>query len=112
MSAVQGHHTAMDTGCQLRTCSKDLREDAFLVAAVNVVWCFSGLVRAIQQAAIFGVPEEELSKAAAPPTNGDVKGCVSLLQKEEIMSFSSDCTEVKQQTMMCKSFTPYRQPKP
>lgn len=84
---------AMDTGRQLRTCSEDLREDAFLVAAVNVVRRFSGLVRAVQQAAIFGVPEEELGQAPAPPTDGDVKRCVSLLHKQEMRSFSSDCTE-------------------
>lgn len=112
VSAVQAHHTAMDTGRQLRTCSKDLREDAFLVAAVNVVRRFSGLVRAVQQAAIFGVPEEELSQAPAPPTNGDVKRCVSLLHKQEMRSFSSDCTEDNQQTMICKSFPPYQQLKP
>lgn len=108
VSAVHAHHAAMDTGRQLRTCSKDLREDAFLVAAVNVVRRFPGFVRAVQQAAIFGVPEEELSQAPAPPTNGDVQRCVSLLHKQEMRSFSSDCTEDKQQSMICKSFPPYQ----
>lgn len=51
------------------------------MAAVNVVWRFSSLVRAVQQAAIFGVPQEELSQAAAAPTNGNVEGRVSLLHK-------------------------------
>lgn len=110
MSAVQAHQSA-DAGRQLRTCSKDLREDAFLVAAVNVVRRLSGLVRAVQQAAIFRVPEEELSQAPAPPTNGDVKRRVSLLHKQEMRSFSSDRTGDDQQTMICKSFPPYQQPK-
>lgn len=62
-----------------RTCAEDLREDALLVAAVDVVRRLSGLVGAVQQASIFGVPEEELGQAAAPPPDGDVKRSVSFL---------------------------------
>lgn len=71
---------------ELRTSSKDLREDALLVAAVNVVRCLSGLVGSVQQAAIFRVSEEELSQAAAPSTDGDMEGRVSFLEKQEVMN--------------------------
>lgn len=40
------------------TGSKYLRQDAFLVGAVNVVGSFSSFVGAVQQAAIFGVPKQ------------------------------------------------------
>lgn len=43
------------------TGSKDLGEDAFLVGTVDVVRCFSSLVGAIQQTAIFGIPQKQLS---------------------------------------------------
>lgn len=42
------------------TGSKYLCEDAFLVGAVYVVWCLSSLVWAVQQAAIFGVSQQQL----------------------------------------------------
>ena len=62
-----------------RTRSKNLREDALLVAAVDVVRRLSRLVGSVQQAAIFRVSEEELGQAATPTTDSDVKGCVSFL---------------------------------
>lgn len=57
------------------------------MAAVDVVWRLSGLVGPVQQAAIFGVSEEELGQAAAPPPDGDVEGRVSFLQKTPPESF-------------------------
>ena len=50
------------------------------MAAVDVVGRLPGLVGPVQQAAIFGVPEEELGQPAAPPTDGDVEGRVSFLR--------------------------------
>ena len=61
------------------TCSKDLREDALLVAAVDVVRRLARLVGPVQQAAIFRVPQQQLGQLAAPPPDGDVKGRVSFL---------------------------------
>ncbi|KAF3835811.1 hypothetical protein F7725_028369 [Dissostichus mawsoni] len=46
---------------------------------VDVVRRLPALVGPVQQAAIFGVPEEELSQSAAPPSDGDVEGRVSSL---------------------------------
>lgn len=71
-----------------RTSSEDLRQDALLVAAVDVVRRLSGLVGAIQQAAIFGVSEEELGQTTTPPTDGDVEGRVSFLQEQEVSDLS------------------------
>lgn len=67
-----------------RTRSEDLREDALLVAAVDVVWRLSGLIGSVQQAPVFGVSEEELGQAATPPTDSDVEGRVSFLGKQEV----------------------------
>lgn len=66
-----------------RTSSKDLREDALLVAAVDVVRSLPGLVRPVQQAAIFGVSKEQLGQATAPTADGDVEGSVSFLEKQQ-----------------------------
>lgn len=66
-----------------RTGSKDLCEDALLVAAVDVVRRLPALVGSVQQAAVFGVPEEQLSQAAAPAADGDVEGSVSFLEKQD-----------------------------
>lgn len=52
------------------------------MAAVDVVRRLSGLVGPVQQAAIFRVPEEELSQSATPPPDRDVEGRVSFLQAE------------------------------
>ena len=62
------------------TRSKDLREDALLVAAVDVVRRLSPLVGPVQQAAIFGVPQQQLGQPPAPPPDGDVEGRVSFLK--------------------------------
>jgi len=51
------------------------------MATVDIVRRFSGLVGSVQQAAIFGVSEEELGQAATPAANGDVKGRVSSLAR-------------------------------
>lgn len=66
------------------TGAKYLREDAFLVGAINVVWRLSSLVWAVKEAAIFRVPEQQLGQLSAPPSDGDVEGCVTFLfsQKE------------------------------
>ena len=42
------------------------------------------LFGSVQQATVFGVPEEELGQAATPPTDGDVEGRVSSLGKQEV----------------------------
>lgn len=52
------------------------------MAAVDVVRRLPGLVGPVQQAAIFGVSEQELGQAAAPPTDGDVQRRVSFLDKQ------------------------------
>ena len=57
------------------------------MAAVNVVRRLSRLVGAVQQAAIFGVSKEELGQAATAPTNSDVEGCVSFLEKQKLVVF-------------------------
>lgn len=54
------------------------------MAAVDVVRRLSGLVGSVQQAAIFGVSEEELGQTATTPTDGDVEGRVSFLEKREV----------------------------
>lgn len=66
-----------------RTGSKNLREDAFLVGTVNVVWCLSSFVGAVQEAAIFRVPQKQLSQFSASPSDGNVKGRVSFLHEEK-----------------------------
>ena len=43
------------------------------MTAVDVVGRLPGLVGAVQQAAIFRVPQEELSQTAASPANGNVE---------------------------------------
>ena len=62
------------------TRSKDLREDALLVGAVDVVRRLARLVGAVQQAAIFRVPQQQLGQTPAPPPDGDVKGRVPFLK--------------------------------
>lgn len=54
------------------------------MAAVDVVRRLARLVGPVQQAAIFGVPEEELCQAAAPPADGNVEGGVSFLERQEV----------------------------
>ena len=58
--------------------SEYLCQDAPLVGAVDVVRCLSSLVGKVQQAAIIGVPQEQLSQLAAS-SDGDVEGSVSFL---------------------------------
>lgn len=65
-----------------RTRSKYLRQDAFLVGAIDVVRCFSSFVGTIQQAAIFRVPQQQLGQLSATPSNGDVERRVSFLREE------------------------------
>ena len=64
------------------TGSKYLREDALLVGAVDVVRGLPCLVGPVQQAAILGVPQQQLSQLAAPPPDGDMKGRVSFLEQQ------------------------------
>lgn len=64
-----------------RTSAEDLGENALLVAAVDVVRRLSGLVGPVQQAAIFGVAEQQLGEATAPAADGDVERSVSFLSK-------------------------------
>ncbi len=71
------------------------------MAAVDVVRRLARLVGAIQQAAIFGVSEEELGQTAAPPTDGDVEGRVSFLQEQEV-------TDLSVFNATCFSYTLYR----
>lgn len=66
------------------TGSKYLCEDAFLVGAVNVVWCFSSFVGAVEQAAIFRVPQQQLSQLSAAPSDGNVERRVSFLKGQKI----------------------------
>lgn len=54
------------------------------MATVDVVRSLSGLVGSVQQAAIFGVSEEKLCQATAPPPDGNVEGRVSFLNKTEV----------------------------
>lgn len=56
-----------------------LRQDAFLVSAVDVVGCFPGFVGAVQQAAVLRVPQQQLGQLSAPPSDGNVQRCVSFL---------------------------------
>lgn len=82
---VSGEHQEDGNRNKVRkslTGSKDLGEDALLVAAVDVVRRLPGLVGAVQQAAIFGVTEQELGQAAAPPADGDMEGRISFLDKQ------------------------------
>lgn len=72
-----------------RTGSKYLREDAFLVGAVNVVWRLSSFVGTVEQAAIFRVPQQQLSQLTASPSDGNVEGRVSFLSEEEKVMFIS-----------------------
>lgn len=53
------------------------------MAAVNVVRRLSGLVGSVQQAAIFGVAEQQLGQAAAAAADGDVERGVSFLDKQD-----------------------------
>ncbi len=66
-----------------RTGSKYLCEDAFLVGAVDVVWCLSSFVGAVKQAAIFRVPEQKLSQLSASPSDSYVEGRVPFLGEEK-----------------------------
>lgn len=65
-----------------RTRSKYLRQDAFLVGAIDVVRCFSSFVGTVQQATIFRVPQQQLGQLSATPSNGDVERRVSFLREE------------------------------
>lgn len=49
------------------------------MAAVNVVWGLSGLVRPVEQPAILGVPQKKFCQLPAPPSDRDVQGSVSFL---------------------------------
>lgn len=53
------------------------------MAAVDVVRRLSSFVRAVKQAAIFGVSEKELSQAATSTPNCNVEGSVSFLENTE-----------------------------
>lgn len=43
------------------TGSKYLREDAFLVGTIDVVWGLSSFVGPVKQATVFRVPQQQLS---------------------------------------------------
>lgn len=64
------------------TGSKYLCEDAFLMGAVDVVWCLSSFVGPVKQAAIFRVPQQQLSQLSASPSDGNVEWRVSFLSEE------------------------------
>lgn len=52
------------------------------MGAVDVVGGFSGFVGPVKQAAIFGVPQQQLSQLTASPSDGDVERRVSFLSEE------------------------------
>lgn len=51
------------------------------MGTVNVVWCLSSFVGAVQEAAIFRVPQQQLSQFSASPSDGNVKGCIPFLRE-------------------------------
>lgn len=73
------------------TGSKYLCEDAFLVGAVDVVWCLSGFVGAVKQAAIFRVPQQQLGQLSASPSDGNVERRVSFLKGEKSTEMTDCC---------------------
>lgn len=52
------------------------------MGAVDVVWCLSSFVGPVKQAAIFRVPQQQLSQLSASPSDGNVEGRVSFLSEE------------------------------
>lgn len=52
------------------------------MSAVDVVRCLSSFVGPVKQAAIFRVPQQQLSQLSASPSNGYVEGCISFLSDE------------------------------
>lgn len=73
-----------------RTGSKYLCKDAFLVGAIDVVWCLSSLVWAVEQAAIFRVPQQQLSQLSAPPPDGNVEWRVTFLCGKKTQQHRND----------------------
>lgn len=69
----------MIMGQRGRTCSEYLCQDALLVGTVNVIRGFSCFVGTVQQAAIFGVPQQQFSQFSAASTDGNVERCVPFL---------------------------------
>lgn len=53
------------------------------MGAVDVVWGLSSSVGPVKQAAIFGVPQQQLSQLTASPSDGDVERRVSFLGEEQ-----------------------------
>lgn len=53
------------------------------MGTVDVVWRLSSFVWPVKQAAIFRVPQQQLSQPAAAPSNGNVEGGVSFLKGEK-----------------------------
>lgn len=62
-----------------------MSENAFLMTAVDVVWCLSCLIGLVEQTAIFRVAQEQLSQSAASSTNGNVKRCVPFLERRKTL---------------------------
>lgn len=54
------------------TGSKDLSENAFLMAAVDIVRRLSGFIGFVEQASVLRVPQEQLGQSATPSTYSDV----------------------------------------
>lgn len=71
------------------TGSKNLGEDALLVAAVDVVGGLSSLVGPVEKTTVFRVAEKKLSQSAAPPTYGDMKRCVPSLESDRDFRFNT-----------------------
>lgn len=72
-SMCRKEHSKAPTG------SKYLREDALLVGAVDVVRRLPCFVGSVEQAAVFGVPQQQLGQLPAPTPDGDVQRRVSFL---------------------------------
>lgn len=56
------------------------------MGAVDVVRRFSGFVGAVQEAAIFGVSEQQLGQLSAASADRDVEGGVSFLNGNMIIA--------------------------
>lgn len=61
------------------------------MGAVDVVWSLSSFVGPVKQAAIFRVPQQQLSQLTASASDGDVERRVSFLGgREETVKQSSN----------------------
>lgn len=74
-------NSSTESGDAAHTGSKYLRQDAFLVGAVDVVRRLSSFVGPVQEAAIFWVPEQQLGQLSAAPADRNVQGGVPFLKE-------------------------------